>query len=74
MTDIVETKGCNGNILKDGDSVFPIKDLKVKGRSSALKKGTIIKKIRLTSDPDEIECNAPAIKGLVLKTCFVKKA
>lgn len=31
-------KDSNGNILSDGDSVTIIKDLKVKGSSSALKK------------------------------------
>ncbi len=72
--DIIETKDSNGNVLKDGDSVFPIKDLKVKGTSSTLKRGTVIKNIRLTSDPEEIECRGGPIKGLVLKTCFVKKA
>jgi len=51
-----------------------IKDLKVKGTSVTLKRGTLIKNIRLTDDPEEIECNADKVKGLVLKTCFLKKA
>ena len=51
-----------------------IKDLKVKGANATLKRGTAIKNIRLTSNEDEIECNAEKIKGLVLKTCFLKKA
>lgn len=50
-----------------------IKDLKVNGTSVTLKRGTVIKNIRLTSDEDEIECNADKVKGLVLKTCFLKK-
>ena len=50
-----------------------IKDLKVKGTSSTLKRGTLIKNIRLTDDDGEIECNADKIKGLVLKTEFLKK-
>lgn len=70
----MEVRDSNGTQLNDGDSVIVIKDLKVKGASATLKRGTLIKNIRLTSDPEEIECNAEKIKGLVLKTCFLKKA
>lgn len=70
----METRDSNGNLLADGDSVTVIKDLKVKGTSVTVKRGTMIKNIRLTSDPEEIECNADKVKGLVLKTCFLKKA
>lgn len=66
-------KDSNGNILNDGDSVTVIKDLKVKGTSATLKRGTLVKNIRLTDNEDEVECNADKIKGLVLKTCFLKK-
>lgn len=69
-----ETKDSNGTVLKDGDSVTVIKDLKVKGTSATLKRGTMIKNIRLTLNEEEIECNAEKVKGLVLKTCFLKKA
>ncbi len=69
-----DTKDANGTKLADGDSVTLIKDLKVKGTSTTLKRGTLIKNIRLTGDPDEIECNAEKVKGLVLKTQFLKKA
>ncbi|MGE0115644.1 MAG: alkylphosphonate utilization protein [Steroidobacteraceae bacterium] len=64
----------NGNELHDGDSVHVIKDLKVKGTSVTLKRGALIKNIRLTDDEEEIECNSDKVKGLVLKTCFLKKA
>ena len=67
-------KDSNGTTLADGDSVQVIKDLKVKGTSITLKRGTVIKNIRLTDDEEEIECNADKVKGLVLKTCFLKKA
>ncbi|RKQ73375.1 alkylphosphonate utilization protein [Oceanibaculum indicum] len=67
-------KDSNGTALADGDSVQVIKDLKVKGTSVTLKRGTLIKNIRLTKDEAEIECNADKVKGLVLKTCFLKKA
>ncbi len=52
-----------------------IKDLKVKGSSIPLKQGTVIRNIRLVEDDAEhIEGNSDKIKGLVLKTCFLKKA
>lgn len=70
----MDVRDSNGNTLADGDSVTVIKDLKVKGSSVTLKRGTMIRNIRLTDDEEQIECNADKIKGLVLKTCFLKKA
>jgi protein PhnA len=64
----------NGTELAEGDSVTLIKDLKVKGAGVTLKRGTLMKNIRLTADEEEIECRAEKVKDLVLKTCFVKKA
>jgi len=72
--DVVVVKDSNGNELKNGDSVTVIKDLPVKGTSVVIKRGTMIKNIRLTNNPEQIECNADKVKGLVLKTCFLKKA
>jgi len=74
MSDDIIVKDSNGNTLANGDSVTLIKDLKVKGTSVTLKRGTLVKNIRLTDDAEEIECNADKVKGLVLKTCFLKKA
>lgn len=74
MTDEIKVKDANGNILQDGDSVTLIKDLKVKGANVTLKRGTMVKNIRLTYNEEEIECNAEKVKGLVLRTEFVKKA
>lgn len=65
-------KDSNGNILRDGDSVMPIKDLKVKGASLNLKRGTVIKGIRLTGDDNAVECRIGK-KTIVLKTSFLKK-
>lgn len=62
----------NGNELNDGDSVQVIKDLKVKGSSITLKRGTSYKNIRLTSKDDEVECREGK-STIVLKTCFLKK-
>jgi len=69
----MDVKDSNGTTLSDGDSVQVIKDLKVKGSSSTLKRGTMMKNIRLTSKDGEVECRVG--KGtVVLKTCFLKKA
>ncbi|MFG1401757.1 alkylphosphonate utilization protein [Xanthobacter sediminis] len=70
----MEVKDANGAVLKDGDNVTLIKDLKVKGTSVTLKRGTLVKGIRLTGDPEEIDCRVEKVKGLVLRTEFVKKA
>jgi len=65
----------NGNVLRSGDTVVVIKDLKVKGSSIPLKQGSLIRNIRLVEGDDEhIEGNSDRIKGLVLKVCFLKKA
>jgi len=66
-------KDSNGNELSDGDSVQVIKDLKVKGSSETLKRGTVFKNIRLTDDDQAIECGQGR-NTVVLKTCFLKKA
>lgn len=66
-------KDAAGNLLADGDQVTLIKDLKVKGTSTTLKQGTVIKAIRLTDNPEEIDCRFDGIKGLVLRTEFVRK-
>ncbi len=70
----MNVRDCNGTMLADGDSVTLIKDLKVKGSNVTLKRGTLIKGIHLTSDEEEIEGKSDKVKGLVLKTEFVKKA
>lgn len=68
-----ETKDSNGAILNDGDSAQLIRDLKVKGSSINYKRGHVVKNIRLTGNPDEIECR-DGRSTIVLKTCFLKKA
>lgn len=62
-----------GNQLADGDSVILIKDLKVRGANQTLRRGTVIKTIRLTDDDQEIDCRFEGIKGLVLRAEFVRK-
>ena len=69
---ITVPKDSNGAELMDGDSVTVIKDLKVKGSSMVIKRGTKVKSIRLTDDPEEVDSKIDG-SGIVLKTCFLKK-
>ena len=67
-------KDSNGNILQNGDSVTIIKDLKVKGASSDLKRGTKVKNIRLIDDGvHNIDCKIDGFGAMKLKSEFVKK-
>ena len=66
-------KDANGNPLADGDAVILIKDLKVKGSSTVLKKGTKVKSIRLVDGDHEVDCKMDA-GSFMLKACFLKKA
>ena len=68
----METKDSNGNVLKEGDSVLLIKDLKVKGFAKDLKRGTLVKNIRLTDNVLEVEGKVDG-SVLVLKSAFLKK-
>ncbi len=65
-------KDSNGAELQDGDSVTVIKDLKVKGSSMVIKRGTKVKSIRLTDNHEEVDCKIEG-SSIVLKTCFLKK-
>jgi protein PhnA len=67
------TQDTNGSELLDGDTIQVIKDLKIKGTSGVVKRGTIVKRIRLTNNPDEIEGKVDKTV-MVLKTCFIKKS
>jgi protein PhnA len=69
----VEVRDAVGNLLADGDQVTLIKDLTVKGAGQTLKRGTLIRSIRLTGDAQEIDCKYEGIKGLVLRAEFVRK-
>lgn len=62
----------NGTELADGDSVQVIKDLKVRGTSTTLKRGSVYKNIRMTSSDEQVECRQGK-STIVLKTCFLKK-
>jgi len=62
-----------GTVLKDGDTVSIIKDLKIKGSSSSVKVGTKVKGIRLVDGDHNIDCKVPGIGQMGLKSEFVKK-
>ncbi|MEJ6795717.1 MAG: alkylphosphonate utilization protein [Flavobacteriales bacterium] len=69
----MEVKDASGKILSDGDTVTLSKDLKLKGTNTVIKRGTKVKNIRLTDNPDEIDCRVNKM-SIVLRTEFVKKA
>lgn len=69
----IVVRDSNGTQLADGDTVMVVKDLKVRGSSDVLKRGTLYRNIKLTDDPAEIESGSGR-STLVLKTAFVKKA
>jgi protein PhnA len=61
-------------VLKDGDTVTLVKDLKIKGSSTAVKVGTKVKNIRLIEGDHDIDCKIDGIGAMQLKSEFVKKA
>jgi protein PhnA len=72
--DEMTVKDANGNVLKDGDTVTIIKDLKVKGSSAPLKQGTKVKNIRIVDGDHNIDCKIDGFGAMSLKSEFVKKA
>lgn len=68
----MEVKDSNGNLLNAGDSVHVIKDLKVRGSSTVIKRGTVVKNIRLTDNDDEVEGKVDG-SMMVLRVEFLKK-
>jgi protein PhnA len=72
-SDAVVVRDAVGNVLAHGDAVVLIKDLTVKGAGQTLRRGTVIRSIRLTGDTQEIDCKHDGIRGLVLRAEFVKK-
>ncbi|ABL72800.1 alkylphosphonate utilization operon protein PhnA (plasmid) [Paracoccus denitrificans PD1222] len=68
-----EIRDSVGNVLRDGDTVTVIKDLKIKGSSSVVKVGTKVRGIRLVAGDHDIDCKIPGIGQMGLKSQFVKK-
>ncbi len=71
--DIEACVDCEGKSLASGDEVSVIKDLKVGGTKLTIKKGTVIKSIKLTGDVEEVECRYDNMKGIILRTEFLRK-
>ncbi len=71
--ELTEYRDANGNILKDGDTVSLVKDLKIKGTSKVIKVGTKVKNIRLVNSDHDIDCKVPGFGPMKLKSEFVKK-
>lgn len=69
---IPSTVDSNGAPLLDGDSVTLIKDLDVKGGGFTAKRGSLVKGIQLTNNPEHIEGKVNGIK-IVLVTKYLKK-
>ncbi len=74
MSDEEIVRDSNGTVLNDGDDVTIIKDLKVKGSNSGLKRGTLIKGISLTPGSSEPIEGSGKFRGFSIRAEFVKKA
>jgi protein PhnA len=74
VDDVKVVVDSNGNVLKDGDMITVIKDLKIKGSSNVVKVGTKVKIIRLVDGDHDIDCRIEGIGAMQLKSEFVKKA
>lgn len=72
-SDVAVVKDANGNALQDGDTVVILKDLPVKGASKAIKAGTKVKNIKLTSGDHNIDCKVEGFGAMALKSIFVRK-
>lgn len=70
----LEVKDSNGNLLREGDTVIVIKDLKVKGSPTGLKRGTKVKNIRLSDEVEGVTGKIEGMKGIYIKPEYVKKA
>ena len=74
VDDVKVVVDANGNVLKDGDMITVIKDLKIKGSSNVVKVGTKVKIIRLVDGDHDIDCRIEGVGAMQLKSEFVKKA
>ena len=63
-----------GTVLRDGDTVTVVKDLKIRGSSSVVKVGTKVRNIRLVEGDHDIDCRIDGVGAMGLKSEFVKKA
>lgn len=71
--DTPPTLDCNGTALQAGDTVTLIKDLDVKGAGFTAKRGTAVRNISLTSNPEHIEGRVNGTR-IVLLSCYLKRS
>lgn len=73
--EVLVVKDAHGNILKDGDSVTIIRDIKVKGSSSVIKVGLKVKDIVLVDEVNghNISAKVKGFGAMMLKSEVVKK-
>ncbi|MBO2699782.1 PhnA domain-containing protein [Shewanella algae] len=71
--DSAPTLDSNGTPLAAGDTVVIIKDLNVKGTSFVAKRGTAVRNIALTNNPEHIEGRVNGTR-IVILSCYVKKS
>ncbi|MCW8109204.1 PhnA domain-containing protein [Alteromonas ponticola] len=67
------TVDSNGTVLSQGDTVHLIKDLNVKGASFTAKRGTAVRNIALSDNPDHIEGKVNGTR-IVIIAAYTKKA
>jgi protein PhnA len=67
-------KDAVGNVLKDGDSVTVIRDLKVKGSSTVVKVATKVRNIRLVDGDHDIDCKIDGIGAMKLTSMYVRNS
>lgn len=70
--DAIVHKDSNGVVIEAGDTVTLIKDLDVKGANFTAKRGTAVRNIGLTRNPEHIEGRVNG-QRIVILTQFVKK-
>ncbi len=66
------TLDSNGVPLSNGDSITVTRGLDVKGTNFTAKRGTVVKNIRLSDDPEWIEGRVNGVE-IYIKTCYIKK-
>lgn len=71
--DRAPTLDSNGTPLQAGDTVTIIKDLDVKGANFTAKRGTAVRNISLTDNPEHIEGRVNG-QRIVLLSCYLKKS
>lgn len=70
--DAVIQKDCHGMTIEAGDTVILTKDLDVKGAGFTAKRGTAVRNIGVTNNPEHIEGRVNG-QRIVIITKFVKK-